>query len=236
MSLSMLLLTAGSYLLAIMAVWFAVLEMRRKKSIARGILLWLLSVPFAFVASYAFGGSFLFVPDFMSHINGIVLLAYFAIEFLLYAEMQGGRTQIYWLILGSSFLVVLGLIGGYFVPNAYHEVFFISIKLPIFLMLAYMLVYVWPTFIHAHLRVLSLLWGAVLIIDAIGELFFEMPELLDSALHMSGGVLGVFFIIGYLNALDMREYLPALYYFNTRRALLYTVCVLLAAAGLVALM
>ena len=49
-------------------------------------------------------------------------------------------------------------------------------------------------------------------------------------------VLGVFFIIGYLNALDMREYLPALYYFNTRRALLYTVCVLLAAAGLVALM
>lgn len=225
MTLSMTLLAAGSYLLAITTVWFSLLRMRKEKSIRRGLPLWSLSLIFAVVASYAFGQVFLFVPDFISHINAIVLLGYFAVEFLLYKKMRGGRTQIYCLILLFSFLVACMLVGGYFLPAYYHPQFYILIKIPILLFLSYVLVYIWPTFIQAYLRAVAVVLGVLWTFD-LADFFFprllhsvELTSLpLEPIVYMSISLLSFFFIVAYLIALDTRMYLPAMYYFNKQKA------------------
>ncbi len=231
MTLSMTILAAVSYLFAIVTVWFSLLRMRREKSVRRGLPLWSLSLAFAVVASYAFGQAFVFVPDFISHINAIVLLGYFAVEFLLYKKIQGGRTQIYWLILLSSFLVACVLVGEFFVPALYQAQFFLLIKIPVLFFLSYVLMYIWPTFILTHLQVISILWCSAWILVVIIFFFKVGNATIGALLPMLVSLLSFFFVVSYLIALDSRMYSPAMYYFNERKALFFTLGAVLMTAS-----
>lgn len=226
MSLTVVLLSALTYLIAVAIAWFSVVYMRKQQSIVRGLPLWVLSAALGVLASQLFEKPLIFAVDFITHINAVVLIGLCVLEYHFFKERHGLRMQLYWLNFTAAFVVAILLIVDYFMPLKHAAIFLATASIPILFGIIYILAFLWTTFTQAHLRVLGAL--SVVAITSKLALFvagktFSIPIFyvvsLDILLRALTGTFVFFLIVGYLIALDTRHYHATRRHFSVGRAI-----------------